>query len=101
VLGVGFSIIFSQNKKRRYEAGEKHLSHFDICKEITALKKQPDTAWLKEMDAVSLQSAAEDISIAYKNFFDSVKKKRKGAVVGHPKARANIHASHIKQSTLN
>jgi hypothetical protein len=41
---------FLEEQKRRYEAGEKHLSHFDINKQITALKKQPDTSWLKEMD---------------------------------------------------
>lgn len=41
--------------------------------------------WLKEVDSVSLQQSRIDLSIAYQNFFKSLKKQRKGEQVGFPK----------------
>ena len=64
---------------------EKHLSNFDINKLITQLKKQPDTIWLKDIDDWCLKHAAEDLSNAYQQFFDSIKGKRRGKKQELPK----------------
>ena len=72
-------------QKRRHAANEKHLSAFDCNNLIPELKKRPDTAWLKTVDSILLQNAAEDLATAYKNFFDSIKGKRKGLKAELPK----------------
>ena len=56
-------------QKRRYEAGEKHMSTFDMCKALTPLKKQEDYAWLNEVSNRTLQRACADLAEAYSNFF--------------------------------
>ena len=64
-------------QKQRFLDKEKHLSNFDINYLITDLKKQPDTAWLREVDDWCLKNASEDLSNAYQNFFGSIKGQRK------------------------
>lgn len=71
-------------QKRRFTNKEKLLSGFDCNNLLPNLKKQPETSWLKTVDSILLQNAAEDLSIAYKNFFDSIKGKRKGQNVSIP-----------------
>lgn len=71
-------------QKRRFDSGEKHLSFFDSCKSVTDLKKDQATDWLKDIDDWALKHALEDLNTAYKNFFDSVKGKRKGTKVSAP-----------------
>ena len=71
-------------QKRRFDAGENHLSFFDSCKIVTDLKKDQDTSWLKSIDDWALKHALEDLNTAYKNFFDSVKGNRKGKKVSIP-----------------
>jgi len=67
----------------RYKNKEKNLSNFDINKDITQLK---DTkVWLREVDSIALQMAAEDLSVAYDNFFKSITGKRKGPKISLPK----------------
>jgi putative transposase len=44
--------------------------------------------WLTEVSAVPLQQSIRNLSVAYKNFFDSVKGKRKGKKVNPPKFRS-------------
>lgn len=71
-------------QKRRFANNEKLLSGFDCNNLLPDLKKQTETAWLKTVDSILLQNAAEDLSVAYKNFFDSIKGKRKGPKVAIP-----------------
>jgi putative transposase len=70
-------------QQTRYKNNEKNLSHFDINKDITKLKKEKE--WLYEVDNAALQSSAEDLTKAYDNFFKSVTGKRKGPKVSPPK----------------
>src|SRR5579885_3693001 len=53
-----------------YKENKKSLSFLQISKDLTELKKQPETAWLKEMSASSLQQALRDLEKAFKNFFE-------------------------------
>lgn len=56
-------------KTSEYASNKKNLSRFDLCKEVTELKKQPETSWLSEVNAQSIQSAIMDLDSAYTSFF--------------------------------
>ena len=45
---------------------------------ITQAKQTPDREWLGEVSSVALQQALADADAAYRNFFASMKGKRKG-----------------------
>ncbi|WP_324610985.1 transposase [Moorena producens] len=52
---------------------------------ITQAKKTEERQWLSEVSVVPLQQSVTDLGIAYKNFFDSCKGKRKGRKVKPPR----------------
>lgn len=70
-------------QQERFKNKEKLLSYYDINKDITKLKESKE--WLREVDSIALQMAAEDLSVAYTNFFKSVAGKRKGPKMRPPK----------------
>lgn len=74
---------YLSEQQSRFKNKEKHLTNFDINKDITQLKDEKP--WLREVDSIALQMAAEDLSIAYDNFFKSIKGSRKGPKVDVPK----------------
>lgn len=76
---------FLEDNKNRFLNKEKHLNAFGMNYEITKLKKDQETAWLKDIDVWCLRHAAEDLHNAYQQFFRSATGKRKGAKVSHPK----------------
>lgn len=80
---------YLNEQQTRYKKKEKHLSNYDINKDITKLKKTKD--WLTEVDSIALQMAAEDLSVAYETFFKSVTGKRKGPKISAPKFK-NKHS---------
>lgn len=58
-------------RKRAYYAEHgKSISFAQLCTDLTALKNQPETAWLKEIDSQLLQQALRDLEQAFKNFFE-------------------------------
>lgn len=67
-------------KREHFQQTGKTLSFNALCIELTQLKQEPDTAWLREMDSQSLQQALRDLDSAYGHFFRRVKKgeKKKG-----------------------
>jgi len=52
---------------------------------ITQAKKTAVREWLSDVSNIPLQQSVADLGVAYKNFFDSLKGKRKGKKVGSPK----------------
>ncbi|MEH2360687.1 RNA-guided endonuclease InsQ/TnpB family protein [Nostoc sp.] len=52
---------------------------------ITQAKKTVEREWLSEVSNIPLQQSVVDLGVAYKNFFDSLKGKRKGKKLGRPK----------------
>lgn len=56
-------------RKEVYEATKQGLPMAQLGAELTALKKQPETAWLKEVDSQLLQQALKDLDRAYQAFF--------------------------------
>lgn len=69
-------------RKKAFEQTGKSPSYFDQNKELTQLKEQPQTAWLKEIHSQVLQQGLKDLDRAFQNFFGRVKK---GEKPGHPK----------------
>ncbi|NMG18873.1 RNA-guided endonuclease InsQ/TnpB family protein [Brasilonema bromeliae] len=65
---------------------EKLPSNNDLQKlVITQAKKTESRVWLGEVSNIPLQQSVADLGVAYKNFFDSLKGKRKGKKVGTPR----------------
>lgn len=56
-------------QQRRYQAGEKHMSAFDMNKYVTELKKMPEYAWLGEVGSNTLYRVCADVAQAYDRFF--------------------------------
>jgi putative transposase len=52
---------------------------------ITQAKLTLERAWLSGVSNIPLQQSVADLDIAFKNFFNSCKGKRKGRKVGYPK----------------
>lgn len=53
-----------------YKATGKPLSYNELAGELTILKRQPETAWLREVDSQLLQQAIRDLDRAFANFFE-------------------------------
>ena len=68
-----------------YRETEKSPTRFMQDKDLTSLKKQEKTIWLREVDATALQSSLRDLDTAYQNFFRRVKK---GEKPGYPKFKS-------------
>src|SRR5436305_12695471 len=65
---------FLDERKAYYEAhkddpDKKGLTFSDTSRMLTELKKQPETAWLTEVNSQPLQQALKDLDRAYENFF--------------------------------
>lgn len=52
---------------------------------ITQAKQTDERKWLSSVSVTPLQQSIADLGVAYKNFFNSLKGKRKGSKVGTPK----------------
>jgi len=48
----------------------KTLSFADLCAELTTLKSQPETGWLRTVNAQLLQQGVNDLCRAFTNFFE-------------------------------
>lgn len=73
--------------KRRdvYQASGETLNYCACAGDLTLLKQQEDTNWLREVDATALQSSLRDLDTAYQNFFRRVKQ---GEKPGYPKFKS-------------
>jgi putative transposase len=56
--------------KETYAATGKSISLRQLSAELTALKRQPGTEWLGEVDSQALQQALKDLHRAFVNFFE-------------------------------
>jgi putative transposase len=90
---------------------EKLPTNGDLQKIVlTEAKKTDERLWLAGVSAVPLQQSVADLGVAYKNYFDSLKGKRKGKKVGKPRfkkkqgrqsARFNNNAFTIKGESIS
>jgi putative transposase len=54
-------------KREHFRQTGKTLSYHELAAELTQLKQQSATAWLREMDSQSLQQALRDLDSAYQH----------------------------------
>jgi putative transposase len=70
---------------------EKLPSNNDLQKlVITQAKKTEEREWLATVSNIPLQQSVADLGVAYKNFFDSLKGKRKGRRIGTPRFKKKV-----------
>ncbi|MFF0635996.1 RNA-guided endonuclease InsQ/TnpB family protein [Nocardia sp. NPDC004151] len=74
-------------RREAFAAGQR-VSDAELSKRLTAAKATSERAWLDQVSSVVLQQALADLNTAYRNFFESVAGKRKGARVAPPKLRS-------------
>ena len=60
---------FLNQRKEQYKLTGKSDNYYAQAKTLTNLKKQEETAWLKEVNAQTLQFAIRSLEAAYNNFF--------------------------------
>ena len=60
---------FLNQRKEQYRLIGKSDNYYAQAKTLTALKKQEEMAWLKEVNAQTLQFAIRSLESAYNNFF--------------------------------
>ena len=67
---------------------EETISDTEVQRRVITLAKAiPERAWLGDVASVALVQACQDARRAYKNWFDSLKGRRKGPKIRHPKPR--------------
>ena len=59
-----------EDRTNVYHGDGTSLNYASQCKRLTALKKQEETAWLKEVSSVVLQQSLRNLERAYTNFFE-------------------------------
>ena len=52
-------------QQERYAQGEKKLGYAGLCKQLTAWRNRPETAWLADAPVHPLQQALKDLERAY------------------------------------
>lgn len=67
-------------QEERYRNGEKHLTHFDMNKLLTPLKKQGEYSWLNDVSGKTLEKTCGDLAEAYSRMFSQI--------VKHPKFKS-------------
>lgn len=84
-------VVYNDNLRVREEAhlAGVNLSDAEIQRRvITDAKRTPQRAWLREVSSVALVQASQDARTAYRNWFDSLSGRRRGAKLGKPKFRS-------------
>ena len=89
---------FVAERTRLFEAGQHRTASFSETekKVITHAKLTPERAWLAEVPNVVLQQSVRDAAQAYRNFFDSVAKARKGRQVSPPRFKRRVGLQKVR-----
>ncbi len=58
-----------ERRIQHYRDHRATLSFAPLSRELTRLKRQPDTRWLQEVDSQALQQALRDLDQAFRRFF--------------------------------
>ncbi|TAG93108.1 MAG: transposase [Oscillatoriales cyanobacterium] len=71
---------------------EKYPGYKTLSKSLTLSKKTEERAWLNDVSSVPLQQSLKQLDVAYKNYFDSLKGKRKGKKIGQPRFKKKTNS---------
>lgn len=72
---------------------EQAPSWMSLHKELTQVKRQPETAFLAEVSAYVVREALADLGDAYKSFFRRLKEGKRGRAAGEPQFRSRLDPS--------
>jgi putative transposase len=75
-------------RQQAYLAGQPYVTDGELSARLTATKATSERPWLKDVSAVVLQQAQADLNAAYRNFFASIKGRRKGPKSNPPRFRS-------------
>lgn len=70
----------------------KYPGYNTLSKSLTLSKKIEERAWLKDVSSVPLQQSLKQLDVAYKNYFDSLKGKKKGKKIGQPRFKKKTNS---------
>ncbi|MFJ7293180.1 RNA-guided endonuclease InsQ/TnpB family protein [Streptomyces collinus] len=78
-----------RDRRGAHVAGLPYVKSADLSRlRITQAKRTEERAWLADVSAVVLQQSLRDLDTAYRNFFGSLKGKRRGRKVGPPRYKS-------------
>ncbi|WP_055557656.1 RNA-guided endonuclease TnpB family protein, partial [Streptomyces sp. NBRC 110028] len=78
-----------RDRQEAHAAGRPYVTSAELSRHrITQAKRTTERAWLAEVSAVALQQSLRDLDTAYRNFFDSLKGRRKGRKVAPPRYKS-------------
>ncbi|MCW6039068.1 transposase, partial [Spirulina subsalsa FACHB-351] len=85
------------------KASGKAISFNQLSALLTQSKKTEERAWLKDVSSVPLQQSLRYLDVAYRNFFNALKGKRKGKKVGSPqfKKRSNNQSAEFTKAAFS
>jgi putative transposase len=70
----------------------KFPGYISLAKNLTLSKKAEERQWLNDVSSVPLQQSIKQLDVAYKNYFDSLKGKRKGKKVKQPRFKKKTNS---------
>jgi len=71
---------------------EKLPGYNKLSAMLTQCKKTDERKWLSDVSSVPLQQSLRHLDVAYKNFFNSLKGKRKGKKIGVPRFKKKTNS---------
>lgn len=71
-------------EEEAYKNGDKFITPYNLTKELTKFKKQPDNEWLKEISGRALKVSVMTLGKSYERFFKGLSK--------HPKYKSKKHS---------
>jgi len=71
---------------------DKYQGYNTLSAMLTQSKKTVEREWLKQVSSVPLQQSLKNLDTAYKNYFDSLKEKRKGKKLSAPKFKKRTNS---------
>lgn len=92
--------VYNWSLNQRIEAYQKdgtRISWVDSCKQLTELKKQEETKWLREVSIQSLQSAIRNMDSAFTRFF----REKKGFPKFHSKKCGRFSFQLVQGVSIN
>ena len=85
-------------RQEAYRTTGKSPTRFMQDKDLTVLKQQEETQWLREVDKCALQNALKQLDKAFQNFFRRVKK---GEKPGYPHIKSKKQSRQSYQTNSN
>lgn len=89
---------FLNERIQSYIEEGKDLSYVEQCRKLTLLKADPETEWLREVDATALQNSIRALQDGYDSYWQSLKK---GQKKGRPRFKKKHQSRQSYRSTNN